>query len=90
MKKVSVIGGGLAGLTAGIYLLENNYDVCIYEKNHCAGGFLTGWMRKNQLIDGCIHWMIGTANDSKINEICWDDFVGKAKNGHFLFICQTD
>lgn len=27
---------------------------------------------------------------SKINEICWDDFVGKAKNGHFLFICQTD
>lgn len=22
---------------------------------------------------------------SKINEICWDDFVGKAKNGHFLF-----
>ena len=69
MKKISVIGGGLAGLTAGIYLLENNYDVCIYEKNHCAGGFLTGWMRKNQLIDGCIHWMIGTANDSKINEI---------------------
>lgn len=22
---------------------------------------------------------------SKINEICWDDFVGKAKNGHFFF-----
>ena len=22
---------------------------------------------------------------SKINAICWDDFVSKAKNGHFLF-----
>lgn len=22
---------------------------------------------------------------SKINEICWDDFVGKAKNRHFFF-----
>ena len=31
-KKIIIVGGGLAGLTAGIYGVKANYDVEIYEK----------------------------------------------------------
>ena len=31
-KKIIIIGGGIAGLTAGMYGLKANYDVEIYEK----------------------------------------------------------
>ena len=31
-KKIIIIGGGFAGLTAGMYGLKANYDVEIYEK----------------------------------------------------------
>ena len=71
MKKVIVIGGGISGLTCSIYLKLNGYDVEIYEKNHYAGGFLTSWNRKNSIIDGCLHWLLGTKKGTKINKI-WD------------------
>ena len=32
MKKVIVIGGGVSGLSAGIYLKANGYDVELIEK----------------------------------------------------------
>ncbi len=31
-KKVAIIGGGYTGLSCAKKLLENNYDVTIYEK----------------------------------------------------------
>ncbi|MCR5113775.1 MAG: FAD-dependent oxidoreductase [Acholeplasmatales bacterium] len=71
MKKVIVIGGGISGLTCAIYLKLNDYDVEIYEKNHYAGGFLTSWSRKGSIIDGCLHWLLGTKKGTKINKI-WD------------------
>ena len=38
MKKAVVIGAGVGGLTAGIYLARNGYRVTIHEKNPFAGG----------------------------------------------------
>lgn len=38
MKKVVIIGGGLAGLTAGVYLSKNNYSVSILEASPKLGG----------------------------------------------------
>ena len=29
-KTIAIIGAGIAGLTTGIYALENGYDVTIY------------------------------------------------------------
>ena len=55
--KVAVIGGGISGLTAGIYLIKHGFDVEIIEKNHNTGGLCTGWTRKGSYIDGCIHWL---------------------------------
>ena len=72
MKKVLVIGGGVAGLTAGIYLKANGYDVEILEKNAVAGGACIGWERQGCYIDGCIHWMTGVHPESNIHGM-WRD-----------------
>lgn len=39
-KKVAIIGGGPAGLSAGVSLSKNGYDVTIYEKYDILGGLL--------------------------------------------------
>lgn len=75
MKKIIIVGSGIAGLSAGIYGLLNEYNVEIYEKNHEAGGFLTSWYRKNTLIDGCLHWMIGTKDGTNLNKV-WKTIGG--------------
>ena len=72
MKKVIVIGAGFAGLSSGIYLLKEGYEVTIYEKNPYAGGFVTVWKRKNSIIDGCMHWMLGTKSGTKLNQM-WNE-----------------
>lgn len=59
MKKVIIIGGGIAGLSAGIYCLMNDYTVSLYEKNAVLGGECTGWDRQGYHIDNCIHWLTG-------------------------------
>jgi phytoene dehydrogenase-like protein len=64
--KVIVVGAGVAGLTTGIYLLDNGFDVEIYEKHYVPGGECTGWYRKGQYIDGCAHWIVGTEPSSEL------------------------
>lgn len=39
-KKVAIIGGGPAGLTASAFLLKNGYSVTLYEKYNYLGGLL--------------------------------------------------
>ena len=60
MKKVVIIGGGVSGLTAGIYAQKKGYETVIVEKHKIAGGQLTGWNRGGYHIDNCIHWLTGT------------------------------
>jgi len=38
MKKIAVIGGGFAGLSAASYLAKEGYNVSIFEKNNTVGG----------------------------------------------------
>ena len=59
-KKIIIIGAGISGMTAGIYALDNGYDVTIYEKHNIPGGQCTGWYRKGVFVDGCAHWIVGT------------------------------
>ena len=42
-KQIVVIGGGLAGLTAGIELLQKGHEVTIIEKNNNVGGLCSGY-----------------------------------------------
>ena len=71
-RKIAIIGGGVAGLTAGIYLSRAGCDCTIYESNRFAGGNLTGWDRGEYHIDNCIHWLTGTDPRSSTHQIWLD------------------
>jgi phytoene dehydrogenase-like protein len=60
-KKVVIIGGGVAGLSAGIYAAMNGFDTEILEMHTVAGGQCTAWDRKNYRFDYCLHWLVGTS-----------------------------
>ncbi len=66
MKKIIIIGGGIAGLSAGIFAQKNGFDSTIVEKHHTLGGECTGWDRQGYHIDGCIHWLVGTKKGTPI------------------------
>jgi phytoene dehydrogenase-like protein len=61
-KKVIIIGGGVAGLSAGIYARLNGFDTEIIEMHSIAGGQCTAWERKGYRFDYCLHWLVGTRN----------------------------
>ena len=71
-KKIIIIGGGISGLTAGIYAQKHGFISEIYEKNPIAGGLCMSWKRQGLLIDGCIHWLTGTKEGTQLNEM-WKD-----------------
>lgn len=54
----------------------------IYEKNGNFGGLCTSWRRKGVIIDGCLHWLIGTHGDSGIGRI-WRE-IGGIKDGDIV------
>ena len=60
MAKIVIIGGGVAGLSAGIYARKDGHEVTVCERHSTAGGNLTGWQRGEYHIDNCIHWLTGT------------------------------
>jgi phytoene desaturase len=69
MKKIVIIGGGIAGLSAGIFAQKNGFESTILEKHHTTGGECTGWDRRGYHIDGCIHWLVGTKEGTPIREL---------------------
>lgn len=60
MAEIVIAGGGVSGLTAGIYALKNGFETVIVERHRTAGGNLTGWKREGYEIDNCVHWLTGT------------------------------
>jgi phytoene dehydrogenase-like protein len=74
MKKVNIIGGGMAGLCAGSYLQMNGYDVTIFETNSTPGGVCTSWQRGNYIVDLCIHWLVGSGPASSFYER-WSELI---------------
>ena len=61
-KKIVIIGGGVAGLSAGIYAAMNGFDTEIIEMHSVAGGQCTAWDRKKYRFDYCLHWLVGTSH----------------------------
>jgi phytoene dehydrogenase-like protein len=60
-KKIAIIGGGVAGLSAGIYGQMNGFETEIFEMHTVPGGQCTAWKRKGYRFDYCLHWLVGTA-----------------------------
>lgn len=72
MAKIVIIGGGVAGLSAGIYARLAGHEAEVYEKHFLPGGNLTGWSRGEYHIDNCIHWLTGTNKSSSLYPM-WED-----------------
>lgn len=86
MKKVVIIGGGIAGMTAGVLLQKAGFETEIYEKNALPGGQCTGWKREGYFIDNCIHWLTGTRPGSALHEL-WKE-IGAL--GDDVEICKKE
>lgn len=69
MKKVVIVGAGIAGLTAGIYALQSGFDVSIYESHNIPGGASTSWRRKGYLFEGGMHWLTGSSPKTALHRI---------------------
>ena len=68
-KKVIIIGGGISGLSAGIYGQKCGFETEIYERNSTVGGLCASWERKGIKVDGCVHWLTGTKDGHNINKM---------------------
>lgn len=94
MKKVIIIGAGLAGLTAGIYARQSGFDVTIYESHSIPGGASTSWRRKGYYFEGGLHWLTGSSPKTQLNKL-WrevgaiDDSV-EIRNRDPFFIYEQD
>ena len=82
-KKVTIIGAGIAGLSAGCYLQMNDYDTEIYELHNLPGGLCTGWNRKGYNIDNCIHWLVGSSPNDNFYHL-WSELIDM-KNMEFVY-----
>ncbi|MBN2442434.1 MAG: NAD(P)/FAD-dependent oxidoreductase [Spirochaetales bacterium] len=68
MKKIIIIGAGIAGMSVGIYARKNGYDVTIYEMHSLPGGMCTAWKRKGFTFEGCLHFM-GVGGTSPFQDV---------------------
>ena len=73
-EKVSIIGAGIAGLSAGCYLQMNGYQTEIHELHTLPGGLCTAWDRNGYTIDGCIHWLVGSKPGNSIYD-AWNELI---------------
>ncbi len=69
-KSIIIIGGGIAGLSAGCYGQTNGFRTRIFEMHKKKpGGLCTSWKRQGYTVDGCIHWLVGSGPNSKFHTI---------------------
>ena len=66
--KAIVIGGGIAGLSAGIYAQKCGFDVTVLEGHNIPGGNCTSWRRGGYLFEGGMHWLTGSCMNEAINK----------------------
>ncbi len=71
-KTLLVIGAGIAGLSAGCYGRMNGYRTRIFEMHDKPGGLCTSWQRHGYTIDGCVHWLVGSAPGIEMYRI-WEE-----------------
>jgi phytoene dehydrogenase-like protein len=80
---IIIIGAGFAGLSAGIYAQMNGYKTQIFEMHSKPGGLCTSWKKDNFIIDGCIHWLVGSSEGNAMNDY-WKE-VGLVQGRKFVY-----
>jgi len=71
-KSMIIVGAGMGGLSTGCYGQMNGYRTRIFEMHDKPGGLCTAWERKGYTIDGCLHWLVGSAPGAEMYRI-WED-----------------
>ena len=94
MARIIIIGGGVSGLSAGIYAKMSGHEAIICERHTLPGGNLTGWRRGEYEIDNCIHWLTGT-NPSTPTYRDWVELGALGDGievfvGDSLYTCRMD
>ena len=82
-RKILIIGGGVAGLSAGVYARMNGFDTEIFEMSAIPGGLCTAWKRKGYTFDGCIHWLTGCNTGSSYYPL-WEE-IGLIQGKQFHY-----
>ncbi len=59
-KSIIIIGGGIAGLSAGCYARLNHYRTQIFEQDTRPGGLNTSWQRGPYTINGGLAFLMGS------------------------------
>ncbi len=72
--KITIIGAGISGLSAGCYLQMSGFETEIYEKNSKPGGLCTSWKVGDYTFDGCLHWLLGS-NESNPFYTLWSELI---------------
>ncbi|MGB7355391.1 MAG: FAD-dependent oxidoreductase, partial [Acidobacteriaceae bacterium] len=67
-KKIVIIGGGIAGLSAAVYALRCGYAVDLLEMNSQAGGLAMSWERGGYTFETCLHWLVGSRPGADFHE----------------------
>lgn len=67
-KKIVIIGGGIAGLSAAVYALRCGYAVELLESNSQAGGLAMSWVRGGYTFETCLHWLVGSRPGADLND----------------------
>ena len=73
-KKIVIIGGGIAGLSAAVYALKCGYEVEVLEMHDMAGGLAMSWHRGPYTFETCLHWLIGSKPGGEFNQV-WKELV---------------
>jgi phytoene dehydrogenase-like protein len=81
-KSIIIIGGGIAGLSAGCYGRMNGFCTRIFEMHKKPGGLCTSWKRQGYVIDGCLHWVVGSGPGSGLHSV-WQE-LGAFEGRQFI------
>ena len=72
--KITIIGAGISGLSAGCYLQMKGFETEIYEKHSKPGGLCTSWKVGEYTFDGCLHWLLGSNKSNPFYKL-WSDLI---------------
>lgn len=68
-QSMIIIGGGLGGLSTGVYARMNGYRTTVLEMHELPGGCCTSWDRGDFTFDCCVSWLLGCGPGNEMHQI---------------------
>jgi phytoene dehydrogenase-like protein len=89
-RKVVIVGGGIAGLCAGVYAQQCGYQAEVLEMHEMAGGLATNWRRGSYIFETCMHWLWGSNPNGQMHarwlELCDLDKLRFIEHDRFAYL----